>query len=114
MGKVPEDWKGVNVTPVPVVGKKENPGKHRPVRLNLVPGTVTEQNLLHNIFKHIWDENATERSQHGIKDKSCLTNLTAFYRAVTSSVGKGRVVDIIYLDVVRLLTPSLTTSLLVS
>ena len=113
LGEVPEDRKGVKVTPGLTVGKKENSGKYRPVSLTSVPGKVMEQNLLH-IFKHIWDENAIGSSQHGIKSKSCLTNLTAFYREVTSSAGKGRAVDVIYLDVVRLLTPSLMTSLLAS
>lgn len=97
-----------------MVGKKENPRKYRPTSLTSVPGKVREQNLLHNIFKHIWDENAIGSSQHGIKGKSSLTNLTAFYREVTRSVGKGRAVDVIYPDVVRLLMLSLMTSLLAS
>lgn len=37
--------------------------------------------------------------QHSFtKDKSCLTNLVAFYNRLTALVGSGRVMDVVYLD----------------
>lgn len=36
-----------------------------------------------------------------IKDKPCLTNLIVFYDELTGSAGKGRAVDINYLDFFR-------------
>lgn len=37
-------------------------------------------------------------SKHGFtKEKSCLPKLVAFYSEVTSLVGKGRAVDVVYL-----------------
>ncbi|PKU38324.1 rna-directed dna polymerase from mobile element jockey-like [Limosa lapponica baueri] len=69
-GEVPEDWRKANITPVFKKGKKEDPGNYRPVSLTSVPG----------------------------KGKSCLTNLIAFYDAITGWLDEGRAADVIYLD----------------
>jgi len=81
---VPEDCRKANVTPIVKKGKKDDPGNYRPVSLTSIPGKVMEQLILEAIMKQVEEKKVIRSSQHGFtKEKSCLTNLIAFYDDMT-------------------------------
>ena len=98
-GKVLEDWKMANVTPLFKKGARQKAGNYRPVSLTSVVGKMLESVIKEEITRHLEGNGLIEQTQHGfIKGKSCLTNLLEFYEDVSRAVDRGEPVDVVFLD----------------
>ena len=98
-GKVPDDWKVADVTPVYKTGSKQDPGNYRPVSLTSHVGKLMERILKEKIVEFLEENKLLGESQHGFrKDKSCLTNLLEYSQIVADYIDNGEPVDIIFLD----------------
>ena len=63
-GKVPENWRLADVTPIFKKSCKEDAGNYRPVSLTLVPGKVMQQIILGEIAQHVHGVQGIRPSQH--------------------------------------------------
>ncbi|XP_073516627.1 uncharacterized protein [Phyllobates terribilis] len=98
-GTVPLDWRQANVVPIFKKGSKSDPGNYRPVSLTSVVGKLFEGFLRDAIVEYLNDNNCLTQYQHGfMRDRSCQTNLIAFYEEVSSQLDRGESVDVVYLD----------------
>ncbi|RMC19243.1 hypothetical protein DUI87_03849 [Hirundo rustica rustica] len=66
-GKIPDDWKLANVTPIHKKDRKEDPSNYRPVSLTSVPGKIMEQFILSVITQNLQDGQGLRPSQHGFR-----------------------------------------------
>ena len=98
-GKVPDDWKSANISPIFKKGSKASAGNYRPVSLTSIVCKLMESILKDAIVDHLQRNCILNRSQHGfLPGKSCLTNLLEYIDTLTRIVDSGKVADILYLD----------------
>ncbi|KAJ7410364.1 hypothetical protein BTVI_53415 [Pitangus sulphuratus] len=95
-GKLSNDWRKSNVTPIFKKGKKKNPENYQPVSFTSIPGEVMEQIILEVMTKHVAEKKVIRSSQHGFtKGKSCLTIVITFRDGVAGWVNKGGAVNVV-------------------
>ena len=98
-GKVPQEWKLANVTPIFKKGNKSLPANYRPISLTSVVCKLMETIIRDKIVKFLEENKIMKDSQHGFRNKrSCLTNLLDFFYEVFNSYDETKAVDVIYLD----------------
>ena len=98
-GKLPQQWKDANVTPLHKKGPKSEVGNYRPVSLTSIPCQLLETLFRSRIVQYLEQNNLSSPSQHGfISKRSCLSNLLVALEAITKAIDEGNVVDMIYFD----------------
>uniref|UniRef100_A0A803JB19 Reverse transcriptase domain-containing protein n=1 Tax=Xenopus tropicalis TaxID=8364 RepID=A0A803JB19_XENTR len=101
-GMVPRDWRIANVVPLFKKGMRtgcSQPENYRPVSLTSVVGKILEGVIRDMVLEYIVVHNTISLCQHGfMRNRSCQTNLVAFYQEVSRNLDAGMAVDVIYLD----------------
>lgn len=98
-GKLPEDWKTSNITPIHKKDSRSKVENYRGVHLTAQLCKSLEGMIKEEIVNHLTKHNLIRDSQHGFQaGKSCITNLIEFLEEVTKNVDEGSPCDIIYMD----------------
>ena len=98
-GKLPEDWKVANVTPIHKGGDRCSANNYRPVSLTSIIAKVMEKIVRKKIVDHLCNSKLLAAEQHGfMARRSCLSNLLCFLDEIHQRMDRGEYVEVCYLD----------------
>ncbi|KAJ7415088.1 RNA-directed DNA polymerase from mobile element jockey-like [Pitangus sulphuratus] len=98
-GKVPADWKLVNIVLIFKEGKRDDPEKYRPVSFNSVPGKIIDKIILGFIGKHTKDSAVIDPGQHRfMRGKFLINKFNFILRSNYPPSYQGKLIDGILLD----------------
>ena len=98
-GRIPEDWKSANITPIHKKGDKKQPNNYHPVSLTSVCCKMMERILRKHIMDYMETNNLLSKRQYGfISGRSTLLQLLTVMDKWTEEIDKGHEVDVIFLD----------------
>ena len=66
-GRVPNDWKIANVTPIFKSGEKDDPSNYRPISLTSLNGKVMEHIIVSSLMGFLETSKFIFRNQHGFE-----------------------------------------------
>ena len=98
-GKVPQDWRDANVTPLFKKGNRTSPNNYRPVSLTSQVVKILERLFQDEILSVMYANKTIHCDQHGFQEKcSCITQLLECFNDWTDSLDNKKGTDVIYLD----------------
>ena len=98
-GKLPENWKIANVTPIHKKGPKHQVGNYKPISLTSILCKILERIIPDCLVDHMETNNLFTIHQHGFrKGRSCVTQLIEVMEDWTNELDNHNSIDTIYLD----------------
>jgi len=106
-GRVPNDWKRTNITPIHKKGQKCQAENYRPISLTSCVCKILESVIKVQMTAYLDNKKVISDRQHSfVSGRSCLTNLLEVFEDWTKSLDEGYGIDVIYLDYKKRLTQS--------
>ena len=98
-GKIPEEWKKVNVTAIFKKGDKYNPNNYSPVSLTSAVCKILETFIRDSMQNYLESQNLYSKCQYGFRrNKSSTSQLLEVMEDFTTLLDRGQNFDTIYLD----------------
>ena len=98
-GKIPQDWKRANMSPIFKKGSHNLPENYRPISLTSIVRKMMETLIRDRLMEHLKTEKLLSPKQHGfISGRSTVTQLLNYLERCIQNTVDGHVVDAIYLD----------------
>ena len=98
-GRVPDEWRTANVSPIFKKGDKSTPSNYRPVSLTSVTCKLLEHIIHSNLMKFFDGHNIISPYQHGFRKRhSCESQLIMTVHDLVSGLDNSQQIDAILLD----------------
>lgn len=98
-GRLPQEWKVGNITPIFKKGSRADVSNYRPVSLTSICCKLFEKIIRNALLQHMAENKFMTDCQHGfVKGRSCTTQLLQVLDRWTAILDQGGSVDSIYLD----------------
>ena len=98
-GRLPQDWKDGNITPIFKKGKRHIPGNYRPVSLTSIPCKMLEKLVRNAINEYMESNHLLNDVQHGfVPGRSCSTQLLTVLDDWTRALEDGDNLDALHME----------------